>query len=316
MNGYPKGHAPARVIAIVGPTATGKSDLALEIARHLGGPSAAEIIGADAMALYRGMDIGTAKVPEGSRHGIAHHMVDVLDVTEAASVAAYQRQATKIVRRIFSEGKTPIVVGGSGMYVRALLDQLRFPPTNSALRANLTKELEDQGGETLHRRLSELDPAAAETIAPSNGRRLVRALEVIELTGKPYSATLPRYTYHWPSVQIGLNLDRDQLESRIHARARTMFASGLIEEVNGLTNLGLRASPTAQYATGYRQALAALDGEMTVEEAVEDTALRTLRLARKQIKWFKRDPRIQWLDAADPELLSLALRAVANETRV
>lgn len=298
------------LIAVVGPTATGKSDLALDLAKTLGGGSAVEIVGADAMQLYRGMDIGTAKLPEGERRGVRHHQIDVLEVTQEASVAAYQREARADIVGIHSRGSLPLVVGGSGLYVRALLDELEFPATDPQVRNDLETQLVALGSSALHARLTEADPAAAGRIDPANGRRIVRALEVIALTGRPYSASLPSYTYHQPTVQIGLRGDIEVLDRRIHKRAHAMFAQGLVEEVRALEVKGLREGKTAARATGYAQALAVLDGIMTVEEAGDEVARATSRLARRQLKWFRRDPRIIWLDFSSPTSLADARRAV------
>lgn len=284
------------VLGIVGPTATGKTELSLEAAQTLGGKTAATIIGADAMALYRGMDIGTAKASRKDREIVPHHLIDVLPVTAEASVAAYQRDATRHVSAALRAGKVPIVVGGSGLYVRALLDQLQFPPTDPTVRERLEAEALANGSQRLHERLSRLDPQAGENIAPNNVRRVVRALEVIEITGEPFSATLPKYEYHWPTVQIGLTAPLSVLDERIKVRSQRMFEDGLVEEVRGLVSEGLREGKTAQYATGYQQALAVLDGRLSVEEAWRETAQATSRLARKQLKWFRRDPRIRWVD--------------------
>lgn len=304
------------IIAIVGPTATGKSDLALEIARALGGPEKCELIGGDAMALYRGMDIGTAKIPFEERGGLTHHQVDVLAVTEDASVATYQREARKDALGIIQQGKTPIVVGGSGLYLRALLDELEFPETNLQIRADLESELEAVGSRELHRQLAVADPVSARRIDPANGRRIVRALEVIAITGRPYSATLPTYTYHFPTVQIGLRADKDVLDERIERRAQAMFAGGMMEEIAALDAAGIRLGKTARRATGYQEALDALDGIISVEEAAQRTSQATSRLARKQMKWFKRDPRITWLQSASPNLLEQAMSVISGAEHV
>lgn len=287
------------VIAIVGPTATGKSDLALDLADAIGGPRCAEIVNADSMQLYRGMDIGTAKLPLAERRGVSHHQLDVLDVTEDASVATYQAQARLVLDMIGGHGRQAIVVGGSGLYLRALLDDIQFPPTDSDVRAALEAELETEGPAALHRRLATLDPLAAASIGSANGRRIVRALEVISLTGRPYSSSLPRYTYAVPSCQIGLRAGKEFLDERIARRAQAMFDSGLVDEVRSLEREGLREGKTARRATGYAQALAVLDGVMTVDEAVIATAIATRQLARRQMKWFRRDPRITWIDVDD-----------------
>ncbi|WP_099332131.1 tRNA (adenosine(37)-N6)-dimethylallyltransferase MiaA [Actinomyces minihominis] len=285
-----------QTIAVVGPTATGKSDLALDLADVLGGPERVEIINADAMQFYRGMNIGTAKLPLDQRRGYTHHLLDVLDVTEDASVATYQEQGHALLDEIKGRGRQAIVVGGSGLYLRALLDDMQFPPTDSATRSSLEAELDELGSRELHRRLLDLDPEAAQTIGDSNGRRLVRALEVIAITGRPYTASLPRYTYSHPSVQIGLRAHRDFLDPRIERRAETMFREGLVSEVERLVAEGLREGTTARRATGYAQAIAVLEGRMSEAEGVKSTFIATRQLARKQMKWFRRDPRIRWID--------------------
>jgi tRNA dimethylallyltransferase len=295
-----------RPVALIGPTATGKSDLGIELALRLGG----EVINADAMQLYRGMDIGTAKLPPGERRGVAHHLLDVLDVTEAASVAAYQRVTRAKVEELMAAGKVPILVGGSGLYVRAVLDELTFPGTDAAVRARLEAELEAEGADVLHRRLGELDPPAAAAVLVGNARRIVRALEVIEITGRPFTAHLPRPgPERWDTVQIGLDLATEQLDDRIGQRVERMFDAGLVDEVRALLRAGLRDSPTASRAVGYQQVVALLDGGCTPEEAAEDTVRATRRLVRRQRSWFRRDDRIHWLDAlGDP--VAAALRVL------
>lgn len=299
------------VVAVVGPTASGKSDLALDLAARLpaalAAPAPAELVGADAMQLYRGMDIGTAKTPPAQRRGVAHHQIDVLDVTDEASVAAYQRESRRDVAAIHARGGVALVAGGSGLYLRALLDVIDFPGTDPGVRARLEAEAEGPGGpRALHDRLAAQDPASAARIDPHNARRIIRALEVIELTGRPYSSHLPRRAFAAPAVMIGVRRPVDELDRRIDARAAAMFEGGLVEETERLIAWGLRCGRTARRATGYAQALAVLDGEMTLDEAVASTALATRQLARRQIKWFRPDPRIAWLDAGP----GLADRAV------
>jgi tRNA dimethylallyltransferase len=291
------------VIAVVGPTASGKSDLALNLAERLGG----EIVNADAMQLYRGMDIGTAKVPVEERRGIAHHQLDVLDVREEASVAAYQREARLDLAGIRSRRLRPILVGGSGLYVRAVLDRLEIPPTDPAVRARLQDELAGEGVAALHERLSRADPVAAHAIQPTNERRVVRALEVIELTGRPFSATLPTREYDLPAITIGLRIPRPELDARIAARVHQMWDAGLLDEVRRLDAAGLREGRTASKALGYSQALAHCDGLLSAEQAVEDTIVSTRRFARRQESWFRPDPRVHWLDHDDPRLTDRAL---------
>lgn len=289
------------LVAVVGATATGKSDLAVELARALGG----EVINADSMQLYRGMDIGTAKLPEEERHGIPHHLLDIWDVTKTASVAEYQTLAGQVIDDIEARGKVPVLAGGSGLYVRAALGDLDFPGTDEQVRARLEAELAAAGPEPLYQRLTALDPEASAAILPSNGRRIVRALEVIELSGRPFSATMPGYDQGRPAVQIGLWLPRPELDRRIEARVERMWARGFEAEVRDLK--GLRDGRTASRALGYQQMLRHLDGEWTLDQAREETVRATRRFARRQESWFRRDPRITWLPAAEGELTARAL---------
>ena len=298
--------ADVPVIAVVGPTASGKSDLALVLAERLDG----EIVNADAMQLYRGMDIGTAKVPLEERRGIAHHQFDVLDVAQEASVAAYQREARLDMADIRVRGHRPILVGGSGLYVRAALDHLEIPPTDPVVRGRLQDELARVGITAMFARLNQSDPVAAQALSPNNDRRVLRALEVIELTGRPFSATLPTREYELPTITIGLLVPRPELNERIATRVRKMWADGLLDEVRQLDAAGLREGKTAAKALGYRQALAHLDGLVTAEQAVEDTSSATRRFARRQRSWFRPDPRIHWLDHADPRLVDRALDVI------
>jgi tRNA dimethylallyltransferase len=293
-----------RPIAIVGPTAAGKSALAVALAEELGG----EVINADAMQLYRGMDIGTAKVTVDERRGVPHHLLDVLDVTETASVAAYQRDARATVERLLDSGHVPILVGGSGLYVRAVLDELDFPGTDPDIRAGLERELAESSAERLHDRLTTLDPTAAEAILPSNGRRIVRALEVIELTGRPFSATMPRPgPARYDTVQIGLDLATEELDRRVDLRVERMFADGLVDEVRRLEKEGLRIGRTASRALGYQQVLDQLDADEDMAVAAAATAQATRRFVRRQRSWFRRDQRIQWVDATRSDLVAAAL---------
>lgn len=301
-----RGPAAAPVVAVVGATATGKSDLGVALALALGG----EVVNADASQLYRGMDIGTAKLRTEERRGVAHHQLDVLDVTDEASVAAYQQAARADLAAIRDLGEVPVVVGGSGLYVRALLDRLEIPPTDPDVRARWEHELGEVGVEALHERLRALDPVAAGAIEPRNGRRIVRALEVIELTGRPFSATMPTRELVEPTVMIGLRADRDVLDARIARRAEGMWRAGLLEEVRRLVGLGLREGRTASRAVGYAQALRQLDGELDEAGAIEDTTVATRRLARRQERWFGPDPRIIWLEHDAPDLLEQALEEV------
>ena len=293
-----------RAIAIVGPTATGKSALAIALAEELGG----EVVNADAMQLYRGMDIGTAKVTEEERKGVPHHLLDVLDVTETASVAAYQRHARAIIEDLLDAGRIPILTGGSGLYVRAVLDDLDFPGTDPDIRARLEQELTETSAQHLHERLAKLDPAAAAAILPSNGRRVVRALEVIELTGRPFSATMPRPgPARYDTVQLGLDLGTVDLDRRVDRRVDLMFEQGLVDEVRELEKQGLRVGRTASRALGYRQVLDQLDADHDMAAAAAATAQATRRFVRRQRSWFRRDQRIHWLDASDPNLRGAAL---------
>ncbi len=300
---------PFPILALVGPTASGKSALAIALAREVDG----EIINADAMQLYRGMDIGTAKTPLAERDGIAHHLLDVLSPAQDASVANYQLQAREVIAQVRQRGKTAILVGGSGLYLRATLDDLDFPETDPVVRERLTVRGEEVGPGILYAELLALDPVAAERIGRHNTRRLVRALEVIELTGKPYSAHLPSYTYSLPAVQIALTVDRPVLLDRIERRAAAMFAQGLLEETAAVREQGLGV--TAARAVGYAQALGVLDGVTDVPTAVGATSIATRQVARRQVSWFGRDPRITWIDGeADPShQLDAALRRIETE---
>ena len=297
---------PGVVVAVVGPTATGKSDLAVDLALALGG----EIVNADASQLYRGMDVGTAKLAPAERRGVPHHQLDVLDVRQEASVAAYQREARADLAAIAGRSARPVLVGGSGLYVRAALDRLEIPPTDPGVRAAWEARLADVGTAALHARLAEVDPAAAAAILPGNARRVVRALEVIELTGRPFSATLPDGRYAVPAVQLGLTADRELLDRRIDERVERIWAAGLVAEVEALVAQGLREGRTASRALGYSQVLDLLDGRRTDADARADTARGTRRLARRQESWFRRDPRIVWLPSGAPDLLDRALRAL------
>ena len=299
--------SPGPVVAVVGPTATGKSDLGLALAERLGG----EIVNADAMQLYRGMDIGTAKLTPAEQRGVPHHQLDVLHVREESSVATYQRHSRADIADISSRGRLPILVGGSGLYVRAALDQLEIPPTDPTVRARLEAELAESGINALRARLFDLDPAAADAIEPNNGRRIVRALEVVELTGRPFSATMPTREHVLPTVVVGMVADRPVLDERIDRRVRRMWDDGLVGETETLVRQGLRDGRTASKALGYRQALAQLDGTMTAEEAQDDTATATRRYARRQESWFRADARVVWLPHDASDLAGRALATVA-----
>ncbi|WP_410672799.1 tRNA (adenosine(37)-N6)-dimethylallyltransferase MiaA [Amycolatopsis sp. cmx-4-68] len=293
-----------RPVAVVGPTATGKTALAVELALRLGG----EVVNADALQLYRGMDIGTAKATDAERRGVPHHLLDVLDVTETASVAAYQRDARATIERLLAAGRVPVLTGGSGLYVQAVLDDLRFPGTDPAVRARLDAEAAELGTAALHTRLGERDPAAAAAILPTNTRRIVRALEVIEITGEPFSANLPRPgPARYGTVVLGVDREPGELDERVDERVRRMFEAGLVDEVRALAERGLRKGLTASRALGYQQVLAELDGEGDFEAAAAATAQATRRFVRKQRSWFRRDKRIHWFDGADPGLAARVL---------
>ncbi|MFI7125393.1 tRNA (adenosine(37)-N6)-dimethylallyltransferase MiaA [Nonomuraea sp. NPDC050153] len=291
------------VIAVVGPTAAGKSDLAVDIALRLGG----ECVNADSMQLYRGMDIGTAKLTPAEQRGVPHHLLDVWDVTVTASVAEYQ----KLARQVIDAVEVPVLVGGSGLYVRAAIDELEFPGTDPEIRARLEGELAERGSAPLHERLRELDPVAAAAILPSNGRRIVRALEVIEHSGRPFSATMPGYDAVYPSVQIGLEVPRPELDERIALRVERMWQAGLVEEVRGLLGQGLAEGRTAGRALGYAQVIRFLEGEWSEEQAIEETVRTTRRFARRQESWFRRDPRVRWLPYDAPDLLERSLALIS-----
>ncbi|AFR10222.1 tRNA dimethylallyltransferase [Nocardiopsis alba ATCC BAA-2165] len=302
------------MIAVVGPTAVGKSDLAVDLASRLEERTGrrGEVINADSMQLYRGMDIGTAKLPESERRGVPHHLLDIWEVHEPADVASYQTLARERVEDCADRDVVPILVGGSGLYVRAVLDHMDFPGTDPEVRARLEAELADVGPGLLHARLTEADPAAARTILPGNGRRIVRALEVIELTGRPFTANLPDHTSFYPCVQLGLTAPRPELDERIDLRVERMWDGGLLEEVRRLDPLGLREGRTASKALGYAQALSQLDGDLTEAEAKESTARATRRFARRQESWFRRDPRVRWLPYDAPNLVERAMTQVES----
>lgn len=294
------------VVAVVGPTGSGKSELAVTLAQELGG----EIINADAMQFYRGMDIGTAKMPVEERKGVPHHLFDILDVTEEASVSAFQHQARAAMENVRSRGNVPILVGGSGLYIRAALDVLEFPGTDAAIRAGLEQELERAGLGPLLAQLQEVDPASAERL--TDARRVVRALEVYRLTGRRFSSYMPQREYHQPAVQIGLAVDREELKERLAARVHRMVESGLEAEVRTLEGHGLRTGRTAARALGYAQFLQVIDGTMSVEEAVAATIAATRKFARRQLTWFRADPRIHWLPWKDKDLVRKALETIAS----
>lgn len=290
----------SRVIVICGATATGKSDIAIEIAQEIG----AEIINADSMQLYRGMDIGTAKLPKGERGGIPHHLLDVLDVSQDSTVAWYQELARAAISEIHARGKDAVIVGGTGLYIKAILDDLNFPDTDPEVRAKLEAEAEEFGASSLFMRLEELDPAAALAIDRANTRRIIRALEVIEITGQPFTANLPREdSSRYPdALQFGLVMDREHLRERIDLRVDRMWEQGLVAEVDQLIAQGIREGSTAQRALGYAQIIAMRDGTISEEAAKEDTKRASRQYARRQETWFSRDGRIQWVAQHQPRL--------------
>ncbi|MFF5226749.1 tRNA (adenosine(37)-N6)-dimethylallyltransferase MiaA [Dactylosporangium sp. NPDC000521] len=302
--------AVTRVVAVVGPTAAGKSALSLRLAHELGG----EVVNADSMQLYRGMDIGTAKLSITERDGVPHHVLDIWDVTEPASVAVYQRLARAAIDDIAARGRVPLLVGGSGLYVRAVLEDFEFPGTDAELRAALEQELAEVGPEALHARLRSTDPEAAERILPGNGRRIVRALEVNALTGTTFTARLPsqpRPVYE--SVQLGVDVDTAVLDERIEARVAAMWAAGLVDEVRALEQVGLRDGRTAGAALGYKQILDYFSGLSDESEAKAETVRATRRFVRRQRSWFRRDDRIVWLDGGAGDIAAAAMGVVRQD---
>jgi tRNA dimethylallyltransferase len=302
----------ARLIAIVGPTGAGKSDLALQIAEHIvqvGGK--AEIVNSDSMQFYRGMNIGTAKLGLDERKGIRHHLIDWLDITDESTAAEFQNEARPLIQSLQSQGIVPILVGGSMLYVAAVLNLFEFPARDETLRAQLEQDLVDVGPHELHRRLQSIDPIAASRIIPENGRRTVRALEIVTLTGQPFAAEIPEDIKDWqPVLEIGINGPRDDLRERLATRVARMWHQGLVAEVRALEAEGIRKGKTSSRAIGYAQALAQIDGEMTEAEAIADTVRLTQKYARRQMSWFRRDKRIQWLDYQDLEAPQKALALV------
>ncbi|MGZ6753401.1 MAG: tRNA (adenosine(37)-N6)-dimethylallyltransferase MiaA [Nocardioides sp.] len=297
------------VVAVVGATASGKTGLSLDLAEALGG----EVVNTDAMQVYRGMDVGTAKLPEAERRGIPHHLLDTLSVRDPATVAEFQGWARDLVRDLRAAGRTPVLVGGSALYTRAILDRFEFPGTDPGVRAALEAELEEVGSVALHRRLAARDPEAASRIQPENGRRVVRALEVVALTGRPYSASLPTLEYADPAtLQVGVDIDRPTLDARIEQRVDAMFEAGFVAEVERLLDEGLAEGRTASRAIGYREVAAHLAGELTLAEARERTVVATRRFARRQDSWFRKDPRIVWVGFDAPDRVERALAAVRS----
>jgi tRNA dimethylallyltransferase len=299
--------SPPPIVAVVGATAAGKTGLSLDLAERLDG----EIVNTDAMQVYRGMDIGTAKLPVADRRGIPHHLLDLLEVTEPLTVAEFQGWARAAVADIRSRGRTPILAGGSALYTRAVLDRFEFPGTDPEVRRALEAELAEVGPRELHRRLADVDAAAAAQILPDNGRRIVRALEVVTITGRHFSATLPEREYSDPhSFQIGIDIDRPTLDPRIAQRVREMFDAGFVDEVRRLLDRGLADGRTARTAIGYREVAAYLRGELSLDDAVEATTTATRRFSRRQDSWFRKDPRVVWVGWDDPDRVDLAVAAV------
>jgi tRNA dimethylallyltransferase len=295
------------IVAVVGTTASGKTGLSLDLAERLGG----EIVNTDAMQVYRGMDVGTAKLPADERRGIPHHLLDTLSVREPATVAQFQGWARAVVAELRARDTTPVLVGGSPLYTRAVLDHFEFPGTDDAVRARLEAELAEVGATALHERLAAVDPEAAARILPENGRRVVRALEVVEITGRSFTASLPRLEYVEPrTVQVGVAIDRPTLDARIERRVDEMFANGLVQEVARLLEGGLAEGRTAASAIGYREVAAHLAGELTLDEARERTVVATRRFARRQESWNRRDPRIVWVPHDAPDKVEQALAAI------
>jgi tRNA dimethylallyltransferase len=295
------------IVAIVGPTASGKTGLALDLAERLGG----EVVNSDAMALYRGMDIGTAKPSPQQRARVPHHLLDTLSVRDPATVAEFQRWARAAIAEVRGRGRPAVLAGGSALYTRAVLDRFDFPGTDPAVRAAFEAELAEVGTAGLHDRLAAVDPDAAARIERDNGRRIVRALEVVQITGRPFSASLPSMEYANPlTVQVGVAIDRATLHARIEERVRAMFAGGLVEEVERLLAEGLAEGRTAARAIGYPEVTAYLRGELSLEDALERTVTATRRFARRQDAWWRRDPRIVWVRWDDPDRLEQAVEAV------
>jgi len=312
MAQLPAGFDPTQLIAVVGSTGTGKSELALKIAERLESlGQTSVVINCDSMQFYKGMNIGTAKLSVEERRGVRHELLDWLEITDDSAAAAYQSVARPLIEKVQSEGLTPIMVGGSMLYIAAVLNTFKFPGNDADYRAQLEADLIENGPLEMHRRLAALDPIAASRIIPENGRRIVRALEIIEVTGEPFAAALPEETESWqPVVEIGLSGDRDVLRARLETRVQNMWKAGLLDEVRQLETLGLRRGKTASRAIGYAQALAQLDCEITEDDAIADTVRLTQKYARRQISWFKRDPRINWLDFEDPTNFDKALELI------
>ncbi len=305
MSNFPQ-DTPQPVIAVIGPTGSGKSDLGVNLALALDG----EVINADALQFYRGMDIGTAKITAAERKGVPHHLLDTMDVTQEASVADFQEECRAAIEDIHSRGKRAILVGGSGLYVRAALDVLEFPGTDPMIRRSLEEECEVSGLAPLRARLEDVDPVSAARLG--DARRVIRALEVHQLTGRPFSSFMPQREYFQPALQIGLAVDREVLRERLALRVHRMVEAGLLDEVERLDAAGLRKGKTASRALGYAQFLRVLDGESDVTAAAEETIVATRQFARRQLTWFRADPRITWIDWQDPALVAKAVAAAGQ----
>jgi tRNA dimethylallyltransferase len=305
---------PPELLCIVGPTGSGKSNLAIMVCLELAKLGIkAEIVNADSMQFYKGMDIGTAKVSEEDRLGIKHHLLDWLEITEENTAARYQIEARKVIAALITDGILPVVVGGSMLYIAALINTLEFPGRDEALRAHLEQELIDLGSEAMHNKLSLLDETAASRIEPQNGRRIVRALEIVMITGEPFAASLPeQFESFLPVLEIGLNSSREHLVERLANRVRGMWEQGLVAEAQALVEIGIRESKTASQAIGYSQALAVIDGKASEEEAIAETTMLTQRYARRQMSWFRRDPRINWFDYQSETLLADVMKLVIS----
>lgn len=301
------------LVAVVGPTGSGKSELGLQLAEYLTARQRpAQIVNCDSMQFYRGMDIGTAKLSMDERRGVKHHMIDTLDIRDESTAAEYQQQVRPLIEELQAKSITPILVGGSMLYIAAALNTFEFPERDAELRQELEVELEALGSHAMHRRIAELDPIAASRIDPLNGRRVVRALEILLITGEPFSAALPDENESWqPVLEIGLNSDRAHLVERLASRVEKMWQQGLVDEAQSLISSGLREGKTSSMAIGYRQALAQLDGELSQQEAIDQTVQLTQRYARRQMSWFRRDERIDWFDYQQPDLFGAVTELVA-----
>jgi tRNA dimethylallyltransferase len=301
------------LVAVVGPTGSGKSELGLQLAEYLTARQRpAQIVNCDSMQFYRGMDIGTAKLSMDERRGVKHHMIDTLDIRDESTAAEYQQQVRPLIEELQAKSITPILVGGSMLYIAAALNTFEFPERDAELRQELEVELEALGSHAMHRRIAELDPIAASRIDPLNGRRVVRALEILLITGEPFSAALPDENESWqPVLEIGLNSDRAHLVERLAGRVEKMWQQGLVDEAQSLIGSGLREGKTSSMAIGYRQALAQLDGELSQQEAIDQTVQLTQRYARRQMSWFRRDERINWFDYQQPDLFGAVTELVA-----